>query len=132
MERKNRFLSAMSHELRTPLNGIIGMAEAVTMLGSDELEPSVKNTIEIIKLSGKRLLQLINDILDAAQMRKGNLVIKRVSVFLVLPAAALLSRPCCLHCTIPLQMARGRVQAREHRPAAADRQRDRAGHPAAR
>ncbi len=34
------------------------------------------STINTIKLSGKRLLQLINDILDAAKMKQGGIVIK--------------------------------------------------------
>ena len=37
-------------------------------------------TISTIKMSGKRLLQLINDILDAAKMKQGGLVIKHQHV----------------------------------------------------
>ena len=37
-------------------------------------------TITTIKMSGKRLLQLINDILDAAKMKQGGLVIKHEQV----------------------------------------------------
>lgn len=37
-------------------------------------------TISTIKLSGKRLLQLINDILDAAKMKQGIMVIKHEKV----------------------------------------------------
>lgn len=37
---------------------------------------AVASTIGVIKLSGKRLMQLINDLLDAAQLRKGQLVLK--------------------------------------------------------
>ena len=37
-------------------------------------------TISTVKLSGKRLLQLINDILDAAKMKQGILVIKHENV----------------------------------------------------
>ena len=37
-------------------------------------------TISTIKMSGKRLLQLINDILDAAKMKQGGLVIKHEQV----------------------------------------------------
>ncbi len=38
------------------------------------------STINTIKLSGKRLLQLINDILDAAKMKQGGIVIKHDKV----------------------------------------------------
>ncbi len=37
-------------------------------------------TISTVKLSGKRLLQLINDILDAAKMKQGIMVIKHEKV----------------------------------------------------
>ena len=37
-------------------------------------------TIATVKMSGKRLLQLINDILDAAKMKQGGLVIKHQQV----------------------------------------------------
>lgn len=37
-------------------------------------------TVSTVRLSGKRLLQLINDILDAAKMKQGTLVIKHEKV----------------------------------------------------
>lgn len=45
-------------------------------VAANQLDPSVSSTVEVIKLSGQRLLQLINDLLDAAQLREGSLVIK--------------------------------------------------------
>ena len=42
--------------------------------------PQAIQTIGIIKSSGRRLLQLINDILDAAKMKQGELVIKHERV----------------------------------------------------
>ncbi|GAX84124.1 hypothetical protein CEUSTIGMA_g11547.t1 [Chlamydomonas eustigma] len=78
--RKDDFLSTMSHELRTPLNGIIGLSEALIIGSSGELPEKALQTISTIKMSGKRLLQLINDILDAAKMKQGGLVIKHQEV----------------------------------------------------
>ncbi len=37
-------------------------------------------TVATIKMSGRRLLQLINDILDAAKMKQGGIVIKQEEV----------------------------------------------------
>ena len=70
VEQKERFMSSMSHELRTPLNGIIGLSDAMLIGSCGEANDSVLKTIGTIKASGSRLLNLINDILDAASMRK--------------------------------------------------------------
>ncbi len=40
----------------------------------------VSKAITTIRVSGKRLLQLINDILDAAKMRQGATIIKHEKV----------------------------------------------------
>ncbi len=60
----------MSHELRTPLNGIIGLSEALIMGSCGTVNEAAVKTITTIKTSGARLLNLINDILDAASMRQ--------------------------------------------------------------
>jgi signal transduction histidine kinase len=70
VEQKERFLSSMTHELRTPLNGIIGLSEAMLVGSCGQLSENVMKTLTTIKNSGLRLLNLINDILDAASMRK--------------------------------------------------------------
>ncbi|KAG2440769.1 hypothetical protein HXX76_003625 [Chlamydomonas incerta] len=80
IERKDEFLSAMSHELRTPLNGIIGLSDSMIAGACGNLPDKAVKTISTVKLSGKRLLQLINDILDAAKMKQGMLVIKHEKV----------------------------------------------------
>jgi signal transduction histidine kinase len=70
VEQKERFMSSMSHELRTPLNGIIGLSDALLIGSCGSVSEQVLKTITTIKTSGSRLLNLINDILDAASMRK--------------------------------------------------------------
>ena len=67
VEQKERFMSSMSHELRTPLNGIIGLSDGLIVNGG--LTDGVARTIATIRTSGGRLLNLVNDILDAAAMR---------------------------------------------------------------
>ncbi|KAJ9520327.1 hypothetical protein QJQ45_030203, partial [Haematococcus lacustris] len=70
VEQKERFMSGMSHELRTPLNGIIGLSDALVVGSCGQINDAALKTITTIKTSGSRLLNLINDILDAASMRK--------------------------------------------------------------
>jgi cell cycle sensor histidine kinase DivJ len=69
---KSTFLANMSHELRTPLNAVIGFAEIIKdeLLGAIN-EPRYRNYAEDIHISGKHLLQLINDILDMTKVEAG-------------------------------------------------------------
>jgi len=69
---KSMFLANMSHELRTPLNAVIGFAEIIKdeLLGAIN-EPRYRDYAGDIHRSGKRLLQLINDILDMTKVEAG-------------------------------------------------------------
>jgi PAS domain S-box-containing protein len=69
---KSTFLANMSHELRTPLNAVIGFAEIIKneLLGAIN-EPRYRDYAGDIHSSGKRLLQLINDILDMTKVEAG-------------------------------------------------------------
>jgi osomolarity two-component system sensor histidine kinase TcsA len=70
LEVKSRFLSTISHEVRTPMAGIIGMTEVLALedLGDDN-NVVVQNIFE----SSKRLLRLLNNLLEAARMESGDL-----------------------------------------------------------
>lgn len=63
---KTAFLANMSHEIRTPMNGIMGFSE---LLSNENIskEQQIKYS-EIIMNSSKRLLSLINDILDISKI----------------------------------------------------------------
>jgi PAS domain S-box-containing protein len=69
---KSEFLSSMSHELRSPLNAILGFAQ---LMDSDAkpATPSQKSSIDQILRAGWYLLELINEILDLAQIESGKL-----------------------------------------------------------
>jgi signal transduction histidine kinase len=62
---KTSFLATMSHELRTPLNAIIGFSSILAQ--APETPRQAEYSGEILR-SGKRLLDLINDILDITHM----------------------------------------------------------------
>ncbi len=68
---KSNFLASMSHELRTPLNSIIGFADIIRSIPHNNETIYVKEYSENILLSGKHLLDLINDILDYSKIEAG-------------------------------------------------------------
>ena len=69
---KSEFLTNMSHELRTPLNAIIGFSEIIRT--TPELSEAERGEFaETIHTSGRRLLKLINDILDLTHIQAGRL-----------------------------------------------------------
>ncbi len=69
---KSDFLSSMSHELRTPLSAILGFAQLMES-ESPPATPSQKASIDQILRAGWYLLELINEILDLAQIESGKL-----------------------------------------------------------
>ncbi len=73
---KSDFLSSMSHELRSPLNAILGFAQ---LISSDSPPPTPSQTASIDQIlhAGWYLLELINEILDLAQIESGRLALSR-------------------------------------------------------
>ncbi len=71
---KSAFLSSMSHELRSPLNAILGFAQ---LINSDSPPPTPSQTASIDQIlhAGWYLLELINEILDLAQIESGRLAL---------------------------------------------------------
>ncbi|MDR3640055.1 MAG: response regulator [Humidesulfovibrio sp.] len=65
---KSQFLANISHELRTPLNGILGMAQ-VGLAGQPSEEH--KDCLEVIRESAVRLTNVINNLLDLADIEAG-------------------------------------------------------------
>lgn len=66
---KSAFLANMSHEIRTPLNGILGFAELLEDVRLTE--KSRQHYIKVIKNSGIRMLNIINDIIDISKIESG-------------------------------------------------------------
>ncbi len=70
---KSEFLANMSHELRTPLNSIIGFSEILHDGMFGPVNEKQAKYINNVLVSGKHLLQLINDILDLSKVEAGKM-----------------------------------------------------------
>ena len=64
---KNDFISSISHELRTPLTSINGWAETIED-SLDDVE-TTRMGIEIISRETKRMIRLVNDLLDFSKLQ---------------------------------------------------------------
>lgn len=66
---KSAFLANMSHEIRTPMNGIIGFSELC--LDPNITKDKQREYANIVIKSSKRLLSIVNDILDISKIESG-------------------------------------------------------------
>jgi signal transduction histidine kinase len=79
---KSEFLSTMSHELRTPLNAVIGFT-GILLAGMDGvIDDAARYMIERVESNSKRLLSLINDILDISKIEAGRMELVEQPVLL--------------------------------------------------
>jgi len=65
---KSEFLANMSHEIRTPLHGVIGMLQ---LLSLDSVSEEQATYCAMAKASAKRLLTLLDDLLDFTRLEAG-------------------------------------------------------------
>ena len=72
-EAKTAFLSRMSHDMRTPMNGVLGLAEL--MRDETNLDEIAKD-LDQLEMSGRYLLQLINDTLDVSKIESGKMELR--------------------------------------------------------
>ena len=73
---KSTFVAIVSHELRTPLNAILGYAEMIKEKVYGTINEKQKNAAERIMSNAQRLLNIVADLLDQAQIEAGRLRIK--------------------------------------------------------
>lgn len=72
---KSEFLANMSHELRTPMHGILSFA-SFGIKKIDVSKEKQRKYFENIKISGNRLLVLLNDLLDLSKLEAGKMDLK--------------------------------------------------------
>ncbi|WP_234414256.1 ATP-binding protein [Paenibacillus sp. CAA11] len=77
---KDEFMANTSHELRTPLHGMINIAQSMLDGAAGELSPKQASNLSMIMSTGQRLTLLVNDILDFAKLKSGEVVLRRQTV----------------------------------------------------
>lgn len=68
---KTAFLANMSHEIRTPMNGILGFTELLKTPDLSGIEQ--QEFIYLIRKSGERMLNIINNIIDISKIESGQM-----------------------------------------------------------
>jgi PAS domain S-box-containing protein len=92
---KTGFLQNMSHEIRTPMHGILGFA---SLLEQDGIKPEdIKEFSSYIRISGNRMMELINNILDVTKIESGVIEISEdiISLNKLMSDLFSLSKPLC-------------------------------------
>ncbi|PLX12326.1 MAG: hypothetical protein C0598_06225, partial [Marinilabiliales bacterium] len=66
---KTAFLHNVSHEIRTPMNGILGFADLLK--SPDITQEDMNSYIDVISISGKRMLNTLNQLMDISILETG-------------------------------------------------------------
>jgi PAS domain S-box-containing protein len=102
---KSQFLSRTSHELRTPMNAILGFGQLLEM--EEDLGPEPRDNIEQLLNAGRRLMILIDEVLDISDAESGGmaLLLERVAVDQLVEETLGLARPLGATFRVELEMA---------------------------
>jgi signal transduction histidine kinase len=80
LRRKDEILAMLNHELRTPLNAILGMTQYLK--SGSENATRQQQALDTVEQNGLALLQMVNDLLDLANLSLGELRIENTPVVL--------------------------------------------------
>ncbi len=100
---KNEFIAMVSHELRTPLTAIYGALSLFTN-NNAALDKNNATLISMAYRNTKRLLSIVNDILDVVTLNSGKLQLyrERISLKQLLEDAIGLNQSFCADCNTSL------------------------------
>ncbi len=77
---KSEFLANISHELRTPLTAILGYSDLLYEEGDLSRAPQSRlDMLDTIRLNGRHLLQIIEDLLDLSKIEAGKMPIESIA-----------------------------------------------------
>jgi signal transduction histidine kinase len=69
----------VSHELRTPLNAIIGYGDMLKEQVYGPLSEGQQETVQRVMANGQRMLGLVNNLLDQAQIEAGRITVNMMA-----------------------------------------------------
>ncbi|CAG9327243.1 unnamed protein product [Blepharisma stoltei] len=76
---KNVLLRSVSHELRTPINAITSLSEALMSEPEIVQNKKFKENLNIVSVSSKLLLSLVNDLLDYSRILAGAFSVQKTN-----------------------------------------------------
>lgn len=74
------FARTVSHDLRSPLTGVIGFSEIIKMNYAKVLDNTAIDYLDSIVKTGKKMAQLIEDLLSFSRSARGDLVVEKVDL----------------------------------------------------
>jgi PAS domain S-box-containing protein len=77
---KNEFIATVSHELRTPLTSIMGAVGFLAGGAAGNLPDAAIRMLKIALGNCRRLVIIVNDILDIEKIESGNILLERKTV----------------------------------------------------
>jgi signal transduction histidine kinase len=77
---KSTFLRNISHELRNPLNSILGITEALQDEVYGTVSEEQRQSLNMLKSSGKNLLELINQILELTDTQSSKIELQLAAI----------------------------------------------------
>jgi PAS domain S-box-containing protein len=77
---KNEFVATVSHELRTPLTAIAGFVDLLLDGAAGDLNETMQRYLTVAQGNGRRLGNLINDLLDMSKIEAGKVELRLLPV----------------------------------------------------
>ncbi|MBE2270875.1 MAG: GAF domain-containing protein [Anaerolinea sp.] len=76
-QHKGEFVAKMSHEFRTPMTALLGMIE---LLDETPLDTHQQELLMVAHNNAKRLLGILTDVLDFAELEKGEIALQALPI----------------------------------------------------